>query len=171
VRADPVAKRRNHALTWAAGANARWFIDYQSILFGADLGADLRALRVRAEVLASAESDVLGSASLGSAALCVGYRVLDFRLGSLNLAAYPMASAGLTWLRGSSAQPSTRVDPATGFYADVRLMLEASVPRWVLSPTLSAEVGRATGFVARAGDRTLGATGGFFLGASVGVRY
>jgi len=159
------------AVRLAAGARLRWFVDYQSVLLGGDLGTDFRALRLRAEVLVGSAGDALGSASLGSAALCVGYRVFDWRLGALNLAAYPMASAGLTWLRGSSAQPSTRVEPATGFYGDVRLMLEASLPHWTLAPTLSSEVGRASGFVARAGDRTLGATGGFFWGASLGARY
>jgi len=171
ARAPRVAGPRAAAVTLAASARLRWFVDYQSVLLGGDLGVDYRVLRLRAEVLATSASDALGSASLGSAALCVGYRLLDWRLAPLTLAAYPMASAGVTWLRGSSAQPSTRVDPASGFYGDVRLLLEASLPQWVLAPTLSAEVGRASGFVARAGDRTLGATGGFFLGASAGARY
>jgi len=170
-RASPANGPRNAAVTLALAARLRWFIDYQSVLLGGDLGADFRALRLRAEVLASSASDALGSASLGSAALCVGYRVFDWRLGAMNLAAYPMASAGITWLRGDSAQPSTRVEPATGFYGDVRVVLEASLPRWALAPTLSADVGRASGFVARSGDHTLGATGGFFAGASLGARY
>ena len=175
-KSDETASRagagpRAAAVTLAMGARLRWFVDYQSVLLGGDLGADFRALRLRAEVLVSSASDALGSASLGSAALCVGYRLFDWRLGPIQLAGYPMASAGLTWLRGSSAQPTTQVDPATGFYGDVRMTLEASLPRSVLAPALAMDVGRASGFVARAGDRTLGATGGVFLGASAGARY
>ncbi|HKO48524.1 MAG TPA: hypothetical protein VJV79_12420 [Polyangiaceae bacterium] len=158
-------------VTLALSTRLRWFVDYQSVLLGGDLGADFRAMSLRAEVLVSSASDALGSASLGRAALCVGYRLFDWRVGALRLTGYPMASAGLTWLRGSSVQPTTRVEPATGFYADVRVALETSLPHWVLSPTLSMDVGRASGFVARAGDRTLGATGGFFFGATAGARY
>ena len=169
-RAGPPAGPRT-AFTLAAALRLRWFVSYQSVLLGGDLGTDYRALRFRAEALVTSTSDALGSASLGSAALSVGYRLFDWRLGALNLAVYPMASLGLTWLRGSSVQPSTRVEPATGFYGDARVTLETSVPQWTFGPTLSAEIGRASGFVARAGERTLGATGGFFFGASAGVRY
>jgi len=164
-------RRHDAPITLAADARLRWFVDYRTVLLGGDLGADFRALRLRAEVLFGSASDALGSASFGSAALGVGYRLFIWRLEPIDLAVVPMANAGLTWLRGSSTEPSTRVEPATGFYGDVRLMLEASLPHWLLAPTLSAEFGRASGFAARAGDRTLGATGGFFFGAGAGVRY
>ena len=158
---------------WAVSANARlrWFVDYASAAVGGDVGPDFGALRVRAELLLSSKSDALGSASLGSSALCVGYRVLESKLGPLSIAVYPTLSAGLTWMRGTSPSADVRVEPATGFYGDVRLLGEARLTDSALSPTLAAEIGRATGFVARSADRVLGASGGFFLGASAGGRY
>jgi len=158
---------------WSISANARlrWFVDYASVAVGADAGADFSALRLRAELLFSSKDDALGSASLGSGALCVGYRVFESKLGPLSIAGYPMLSAGATWMRGTSSHADVRVEPATGFYADARLLGEARLTDSALSPTFAAEFGRATGFVARSADRVLGATGGFFVGASAGGRY
>jgi hypothetical protein len=159
-----------HAFAFAASARVRWFVDYASVNWGGELGPDFGAFRVRAEALVSAKQDALGSANLGSAALCLGYRVLDVPLGAFALSGYPLASAGVTWLRGSPA-PGVRLDPTTGFYGDLRFLLEARLRTAGLGPSLAFEVGRASGLVARAADRTLGATGGFFLGASAGARY
>jgi len=161
---------RARAFAFTASARMRWFVDYASVSWGGELGPDFGAFRVRAEALVSAKQDALGSANLGSAALCLGYRVLDVPLGAFSLSGYPLASAGVTWLRGSPA-PGVRLDPTTGFYGDLRFLLEARLRAAGLGPSLALEVGRASGLVARAADRTLGATGGFFLGASAGVRY
>lgn len=161
---------RAHAFAFAASTRMRWFVDYASVNWGGELGPDFGAFRVRAEALVSAKQDALGSANLGSAALCVGYRVLDVPLGAFTLSGYPLASAGVTWLRGSPAA-GVRLDPATGFYGDLRFLLEVRLRATGLGPSLALEVGRASGLVARAADRTLGATGGFFLGASAGARY
>jgi len=158
-------------VAFAASARLRWFIDYASVGFGGDAGSDFGALRLRAEAVLSSRSDALGSAALGSAALCAGYRVLDARLGSFSLAGYPAVAFGITWMRGSTAVANVTVDPATGFYGDVRFLLESRMNTGGPSPTLSAEVGRAAGFVARAGDRVIAASGGFFIGASAGGRY
>jgi len=159
-----------HAVAFGASARARWFVDYASVSWGGELGPDFGELRLRAEALVSAKKDALGSANLGSAALCLGYRVLDVRAGAFAFSGYPLASAGATWLRGSPA-PGVRLDPTTGFYGDLRFLLEARLRAAALGPTLALEVGRASGLVARAADRTLGATGGFFFGASAGARY
>ncbi|HET7543252.1 MAG TPA: hypothetical protein VFK05_25435 [Polyangiaceae bacterium] len=167
----PASPRHTRAFSFAASAHLRWFIDYRSLLFGGELGADFRAFRLRTELLVASTNDELGAATWGSAALCLGYRVLDAQLGPVELAAYPMAALGLTWLRGDSSSASTRVDPATGFYGDLRVLLEAQLSRWPLAPALSLELGRATGFEARAANRILGSTGGFFFGTSVGARY
>jgi hypothetical protein len=168
--ATPGDLERAPAFAFAASARMRWFVDYASVNWGGELGPDFGALRVRAEALVSSKRDALGSANLGSAALCVGYRVLDVPLGAFALSGYPLASAGVTWLRGSPAA-RVRLDPTTGFYGDLRFLLEAHLRAAGLGPNLALEVGRASGLVARAADRTLGATGGFFLGASAGARY
>jgi len=163
--------RRPRKLALAGNARVRWFTDYASLDVGGDVGTDLGALRLRAEGLVTSSQDALGTASLGSAALCIGYRVFAKQLGPFAIAGYPLVSAGVTWMRGSPATPSVRIDPLTGPYADLRFVLESRLVASALSPSLAAEVGRASGLVARAGDRTLGATGGFFLGASAGARY
>jgi hypothetical protein len=155
----------------SANARLRWFVDYASVALGGDAGGDFGALRLRAELLVSSKEDALGSASLGSGALCVGYRMFESKLGPLSIAGYPVLSAGLTWMRGTSPHTEVRVEPATGLYADARLLAEARLTQSTLSPTFAAEIGRATGFVARSADRVLGATGGFFIGASAGGRY
>jgi len=64
-----------------------------------------------------------------------------------------------------------RVAPTTGFYADARLVTQASFRSATLSPVLSVELGRATGYVARSARRAVGATCGFFVGASAGASY
>ena len=158
---------------WALAANARlrWFVDYASFAVGGDLGPDWGPFRLRAELVMTSAEDALGSATLGSGALCFGYRVFEHKLGPLSVSGYPLASAGVTWLRGTSASSAVQSAPATGFYGDLRLAAEARWTDAALSPTLAAEFGRATGFVARASDRVLGATGGFFVGASAGGRY
>ena len=158
-------------LALTANARLRWFVDYASLSVGGDAGPDFGALRVRAELLVSSSRDTLGTASLGSAALCVGYRVFAEQLGSFSIAGYPLASAGATWMRGSPATAGVRSDPTTSLYGDVRFLLESRLDTSPLSPSLAAEVGRASGLVARAGDRTVGATGGFFIGASAGASY
>lgn len=163
---------RSHWAPHAAlSAKARWFVDYSSVSWGGDAGADFGALRLRAEALFTSQQDPLGAASLGSAALCVGYRVFDVRWGAFAFTGYPLAAAGVTWLRGESHSTEIRTEPATGFYGDLRFSLQAALNEAKLSPNITLEVGRATGFVARAGDRSLGANGGTFLGASAGARY
>ncbi len=158
---------------WAVSANAhlRWFVDYGSFAAGADAGPDWGPFRLRAELLLTRTDDVLGSATVGSGALCFGYQLFERQLGPITVAGYPLASAGITWLRGTSASSAVQSAPATGFYGDLRAVAEARWSDARLSPVISAEVGRATGFVARASDRVLGATGGFFVGASAGGRY
>ncbi|MET0790272.1 MAG: hypothetical protein ABW061_02010 [Polyangiaceae bacterium] len=171
--ATPSAPSPPRTSAWAVAADARlrWFVDYASVAVGASAGADFGALRLRAEGLVTSRDDALGSASLGSGAGCVGYRVLQRELGPFTIAGYPMLAVGLTWMRGDSARPAVRVQPVTGFYGDLRLLGELHLRSSALSPTLSAELGRATGFVARSADRVLGASGGFFVGASLGARY
>ena len=169
----PPAARDAALRAWAfrAGARARWFTDYQSASFGGHVGVDRRALRAELEALFSAPSDVLGQASLGIAAASVGYRVFDVPLGPLQFAGYPMASAGATWARATPRGQGVVAQPTTAFYGDLRLVVDARVRAPSLTPTLSLEVGRATGLALHAADRNLGATGGFFLGASAGARY
>ena len=167
--ATQTRSRKDVAL--ALALQSRWFVDYSSMSFGGDLGADLGSLRLRAETLFASQQDFLGSASLGSAALTLGYRVLDVRIGAVSIAGYPVVAAGVTWLRGEARAANVRVQPATGFYGDLRFLLEAKLDAPKLTPSIAFEVGRATGFVARAGDHDLGASGGFFLGASAGARY
>jgi len=158
---------------WAfrAGARARWFTDYQSASFGGHVGVDRSAFRAELETLLSAPSDVLGQASLGIAAASVGYRVFDVPVGPLQLAGYPAASAGATWARATPRGPGVVAQPTAAFYGDLRLVVDARVRAPSLTPTLALEVGRATGLAVHAADRTLGATGGFFLGASAGAQY
>jgi hypothetical protein len=163
--------RPGYQLAFAASARVRWFVDYASVSFGAELGPDFGPFRVRAELLMTSTQDVLGSASLGSAALGMGYRVLDAELGPFAISGYPFASAGATWLRGTPAKATVQSDPTTGVYGNLRFLLEAQLRAAKLSPTLAGEVGRAWGLVARSDDRVLGASGGFFIGASVGGRY
>src|SRR5262249_41686991 len=79
-----------------------------------------------------------------------------------------LAAAGATWISGSASAANVTVTPATGFYGDLRFLLESRLNTRSLSPTLAAEVGRASGFVARSDGRVIGATGGFFIGASAG---
>jgi len=173
AKKPPIARTNLPPPRWALAADARlrWFIDYASVGFGGSAGADRDRWRLRAEGLFSSSSDALGSALLGSAAACVGYRALESKLGPFAIAAYPMAAGGLTWLRGSSRNASTRIAPTTGFYADLRLVTEARLSGAAFSPTLALELGRATGYVARSEGKVLGATGGFFIGANMGGRY
>lgn len=166
---SPSASRRRWQV--AADARLRWFPDYASVSWGAAAGADFSAWRVRAEGLLAAPKDALGSASVGSAAACVGYRLLDQRLGAVEVALYPQLAAGVTWLRGSAAQTEVKVSPATGFYGDARLVTEARFETAAVSPTLALELGRGTGYVARSAGRAVGATGGFFIGANAGATY
>ena len=166
---SPRVPRRSWTIS--ADARLRWFLDYGSLSWGGAAGADLGAWRLRAEALLSAPHDSLGSASLGSAAAVVGYRVLDQRLGALQLSLFPQVAAGATWMRGATSEPDVHVSPATGIYADARLVAEARLETAALAPTLALELGRATGYVARSSGRALGATGGFFIGASAGGAY
>lgn len=157
--------------TFAGSAQLRWFVDYGSVSFGGGTHADWEDWRLGAEALLASSDDSLGSAALGSAAARIGYRLVQKRIGPLSLSGYPMAAVGVTWMRGSAATADVRVTPATGPYADLRLVSEASLTRSRLSPTLTAELGRASGFVARSGGRAVAASGGFFFSVSVGARY
>jgi hypothetical protein len=171
VGRDSRAAAPNAPWTMAAGAEVRWFVDYGSAAFGAAAGTDHRAWRLRAEALFSSSQDTLGSAAVGSAAACVGYRLLDESIGPFSISSHPTVAAGVTWMRGTTTNVDVRVTPATGLYADVRLVTEARLTGVAPSPTLAAQVGRSTGFVARSGGRALGASGGFFIGMSLGARY
>ena len=167
----PSSAAAARAWSFHAAAHARWFADYQSASFGGHLGVDRGAFRAELAALFSAPSDVLGQASLGIAAASVGYRVFDVPLGPVQFAGYPLAAAGVTWARATPSGQSVVVQPTTAFYGDVRFVVDARVRASSLTPTLSLEVGRATGLAVHAADRTVGATGGFFLGASAGARY
>ncbi len=169
---ESAPERRPHSsVAVALALQTRWFVDYSSVSFGGNLGADLGSFRVRAEGLFGSQQDTSGSAAIGSAALTLGYRVLDTRVGAISIAGYPVVAAGVTWLRGEANASNVRVAPITGFYGDLRFLLEAKLVAPKLTPSIALELGRATGFVARADDRDVGASGGFFLGASIGGRY
>jgi len=169
--ARAAAPSKHRAWAVSAAAELRWFVDYGSASFGGGLGADVGRWRLRTEALFSSAHDSLGTASLGSGAACVGYRLFEKRFGPVMFSNYPAVAAGITWMRGTQADAGVRVTPATGLYADLRLVAEARLVSSWLSPTLAAALGRATGFVARSDGRAVGATGGFFFGASAGASY
>ncbi len=162
---------RRTGLTLSADAQLRWFFTSPAASFGASGGVGLGAFRLRAEGLWLTSHDSRGDASLGIAALCLGLRVIDTKLGPVSIAAYPTVAAGLSWVGGTAARASVSVNEAKAFYGDVRLSLESRLHRIALSPGITAEVGRASGFEARAGQHVVAASGGFFVGAAAGGRY
>ncbi len=90
-------------------------------------------------------------------------------MGAFSLAGYPIA--GLTWMRGVPKAQNVAMTPFVDGYGDLRLLVESRLGTTNVAPTLAVEVGRASGLVARSAERAVGATGGFFLGASAGARY
>ena len=159
------------AWRWGAAAAGRWYVDYGNLSWGVNLGVTRQAWTVHAEFLTSSASDVLGRATLGSSALGVGYRVADSVLGPIRFSAYPQLSAGVTWIQATPRSTAVVVTSKSGFYGDARFVLEVRLREPRLSPVLELELGRATGFAARAAERVVGATGGFYLGSSIGLEY
>jgi hypothetical protein len=108
---------------------------------------------------------------LGDASPSARAGVLALAAAELVRSDGPLLAATETWMRGAVADAGVHVTPASGVYADLRLVTEARLQTAALSATLALELGRASGYVARSAERALGATGGFFVGGSLGGSY
>jgi len=160
--------RRRHA---TAAAQTRWLLLQNTALFGGALGGDFDALRARAVLLFGSRASALGTATFGEASLSLGYRVLRAHAGGMSFSVYPCAALGATWLGGSSTSALVRISPTASWYGDVHVELSAELAPSAFSPTISAEIGQASGLIARSGNTPIAATGGLFVGAVAGGRY
>ena len=155
--------------TYDASGAARWFTAYGSLLWGGNLGLHAGRFVASAEVLGASRTTQLGTASVGIASACGGIHLWQWDAPRFQLALGAGASLGVAWASANAGRAGVSVHDGTAPYADVRLIAEGAVRAGSLRVLGSLQGGRAAGMVSRAGDEVAGATGGWFLGATLGL--
>jgi hypothetical protein len=166
----PVGGERSaDGLRLEALGRVRALFEGRNLTYGGAAGVRWHRWSAGVEALFGTVRAKLGTATGGVADARVAFELLRLVRGRFHLSAEPGVAAGATWLSGRAASPTVQVANATRWYADARLALRAELLLRPLSPTLSLEGGRAAGFAATEGGRTVGATGGWFAGGALGV--
>lgn len=165
---EPRAARGATPLELAASGEVRWFASYDSWLWGGNIGLCSGRFCARAEGLATVRSNHLGTASVAIISAGGGVRLWQGEASRLHWALGFAASLGPTWATGHAGRAGVSVIDKATLYADARLVTEAAIRFGSARILGSLEGGRAAGMVSFAGDEIAGATGGWFLGTSMG---
>jgi hypothetical protein len=164
-------ERRDTGLrrTYQASGAARWFASYGSLLWGGNVGLRAGRFAASAEALGASRTTQLGTASVGILSGGGAVHLLQWEAPRFQLAMGAGASLGVAWASANASRAGVSVHDGTALYADVRLIAEAAVRAGSLRMLGALQGGRAAGTVSRAGDEVAGATGGWFLGATLGI--
>jgi len=158
-------------LALTADALARWFTAAPAITLGAAFGLERGWFSVGIEGVAGHRTVTRGATNYGLGAATLGAAVLRAvsRRGRLTLG--PKVALGGTWATGESSDTGVVASGTGGLYADARI--EATGAVRVGSIELGARLsgGRAAGLSLKDDGDVIGATGGWFLGGALGVRW
>ena len=166
---EPPATRGSTPLELTASGEVRWFASYDSWLWGGNLGMCSGRFCGRAEGLATVRRNHLGTATVAIVSAGGGVRIWQGEASRFQWALGLATTLGTTWATGHADRANVSVIDKAAFYADIRLVAEAGLTLGSTRILGSLEGGQAAGMVSFAGDEIAGATGGWFLGASVGL--
>lgn len=158
-------------LAFTADALARWFTVAPVVTLGAAFGLERGWFSVGLEAVAGHRTVARGSTNYGLGALTLGAAVLRAvsRTGRLTLG--PKVALGGTWATGESSHLDVVASGTGGLYADARLEGCAAVRLGAVELGARVNGGRATGLSLTDGGAVIGATGGWFFGGALGVRW
>jgi hypothetical protein len=165
------ARRSKATLSVDASGIARWFSDYGSVLFGASAGVHLGDFSLHAEGLAASHTTELGGTSFAIVAGTASFMVWQWATPRVRFALGPAGALGATWATGSARRDGIVVDDRVAPYADLRLIAQVGISLRSVGLMGALEGGRAAGLASSAGTEIAGATGGWFVGASIGAGY
>jgi len=158
-------------LAIAALGTARWFTDYGSLLLGGSAGVDFDRVAFHVEALTSGQATHLGAASTSLVAATASWKAWQADAGPVRFALAATGALGITWATATPDRDTVKAENAQALYADLRLSANAGTllgPIWVRG---GLEGGRAAGMASFAEGEVAGATGGWFVGLTVGAAY
>lgn len=154
------------------GVAARAAVAGPGSLFGGNVGANLGFLYLQGDLLLARRTVPSGTIVSGVAALRAGRTFALVRPRPFELRGGASLAAGGTWAVGDSRAAGTIAEEVVLPYVDFRLevvgCLRASP---AFAPDVVLYAGRAAGILARADSQETQATGGWFAGAEVGLRF
>lgn len=154
------------------GAAARAAVGGPGNLFGGNVGANFGFIYLQGDLLLGRRTVRSGTIGSGVAALRAGRTFALVPPRRLELRGGASLAAGGTWAVGDSRDARTIAQEVILPYVDFRLevvgCLRASP---AFEPDVVLYAGRAAGILARADSQETHATGGWFAGAEVGVRF
>lgn len=148
----------------------RYFVAYESLHLGGALEAAALPWSVEAQGLLSNRRDQLGEVSNGLVSFGGGWSPELWSDGNLSLRFGPRSAVGVTWATAAATDaPRTSATDAVTLYADVaaRGQLALRLADWITK--VSLEGGAARGIAARANERVVSATGGWFFSVALGI--
>jgi hypothetical protein len=169
---DPVGNQRvsgAKAPELSASGATRWFAEYGSLLWGGNVGLRAGRLAASTEALGAFRTTHLGTASVAIVSAVGAIHLWQWEAPRFQLAMGAGASLGVAWARAQAGRAGVSVHDGTAPYADVRIIADAAVRAGSLRVLGSLQGGRAAGTVSLAGDEVAGATGGWFLGGTLGI--
>jgi hypothetical protein len=167
--AAPAGPRSGLAI--AASGAARWFTDYGSLLLGGSAGIDFDRAAFHLEALTSGQATHLGDASTSLVAATASWKAWQGDAGPMRFALALTGALGITWATATPDRESVTAQNAQALYADLRLAAKAGTlvgPIWLWG---GLEGGRAAGMASFAEGEVAGATGGWFVGLTLGAAY
>ena len=156
-------------LAISAFGAARWFTDYGSLLLGGGAGIDFDRAAFHIEALTSGQATHLGAASTSLVAATASWKPWQWDAGPMRFALAATGSLGITWATATPDRDTVTAQNAQALYADLRLSAKTGTllgPIWLWG---GLEGGRAAGMASFAEGEVAGATGGWFVGLTLGA--
>jgi hypothetical protein len=159
----------DNAWHWRADALVRWFTASPGLTLGPAFALSRGRFSAGLEAALGRGSDPRGVANYGFGAATLGLdayaaqgRVVRFTVG-------PRAALGATWMTGQGATANVQGSNVVQLYADARLEGALALQARAIDVGVRLCGGRANGLRLRDRAETLGATGGWFVGATLGA--
>jgi hypothetical protein len=168
---EPSESQESSELAFTADAIVRWFTVSPGITVGAAFGLERGRFSVGVEAAVGRHVSERGSADYGFGAATLGAAVLRAVSNKSRFTLGPTLALGGTWATGESRQADVEVSGTGGLYADARLDAAGAVRLGAVELGARVSGGRATGLELVDRGSIIGATGGWFVGGALGMRF
>ena len=160
-----------NGLAFTADAIVRWFTVDPGITVGAAFGVERGRFSVGVEAAVGRHVTARGTADYGFGAATLGASVLRAVSKKGRFTLGPKLALGATWATGESSQNDVEANGTGHLYADARLEAAGAVRLGSVELGARLDAGRATGLELTDRDAVIGATGGWFIGGALGMRF
>lgn len=158
-------------LAFTADAIVRWFTEDPGVTLGAAFGVARGRFSVGLEAAVGRHVTARGTANYGFGAATLGAAVLHAVSTRTRFTFGPRLALGGTWATAESSQVDVEASGTGGLYADARLEAAGAVRLGSVELAARLDGGRATGLELEDRGIVVGATGGWFVGGALGLRF